>query len=590
MSPEMTEVITITFPRLNQFWNDCGIVGLYQTIMGQVHAPPQEGESDGNARMDDRFGVSVSLTPEQLTITGSIHSIEDLLQRAYSRLVFRYYNVSTKFQKEDRATYNFYFDEEKDQFVAFPKRKAQGVAALIYDKAPRPVAETVDWASKEKREIVFSGKKQKKVRARLPNTHSHLQARLDEFLDQHGLDVTTSGLLLNGPNQVRPKVVIKIGDGKPRGTCFLCGQQAVALESVSQTVFPLVTGESGALGFFSEGGDPSKACWRCAFVAKFVPVLGFFMWAGDRLHLFFPFASSLTKINQVYQPLMRAAEFEPNWYRNFETELGGYFTHPAETCLAFLHTVYRKILRHVEDTSSDADIFLRELYGLVQEEAPVSFAVMSASSKGNTMMVTDTWLFDDVAYLFRLFDRSGCDGIDLSGVAKALVDHDAKAESRTLGRERILRNILTRRPIVSDVSAFVSRKGDGGYDLNAFTQLYECIRHKEEPMYSEMVATAASLGKQIGLVLAGKVKSKGEHEGRAKGSLFRLRKARTLAEFVNEIPRLQHRYGLSVKKEIYEGALTLDNFEEFRGFCLIAAFNAFHAGLSNKGDQGGSGQ
>lgn len=109
-------------------------------------------------------------------------------------------------------------------------------------------------------------------------------------------------------------------------------------------------------------------------------------------------------------------------------------------------------------------------------------------------------------------------------------------------------------------------------------------------MYSEMVATAASLGKQIGLVLAGKVKSKDEHEGRAKGSLFRLRKARTLAEFVNEIPRLQHRYGLSVKKEIYEGALTPGNFEEFRGFCLIAAFNAFHAGLSQKGDQGGSGQ
>lgn len=586
----MADEITVTFPRLNQFWNDCGVVGLYQTILGQVHAPPQEGESDGDTRMDDRFGVSVILTPEQLALCGSMHSIEDLLQRAYSKLVARYYNVSTEFQKEDRTTYNFYFDEKKDQFVAFPKRKAQGVAALIYDKAPRPVAESIDWAAKEKREIVFLGKKQKKARARLPSTHRHLQSRLDEFLDQHGLDVTTSGLLLNGPNQVRPKVAINVGAGKSKGICFLCGQQAVALESVSQTVFPLVTGESGTLGFFSEGGDPSKACWRCAFVAKFVPVLGFFMWAGERLHLFFPFAPSLTKMIQVYQPLMRAAEFQPNWYRNFETELGGYFTHPAETCVAFFHTVYRKTLRHAEDTRSEADTFLSELYQLVQEDAPVGFAVMSATSKGNTMMVTDTWLFDDVAYLFRLFNRAEREGIDLSRVAKTLVDHDAKAESRTLGRERILRSILTRRPIVSDVSAFVSRKGDAGYDLNAFTQLYECIRHKEEPMYSEMVVTAASLGKQIGLALAGKVKSKDEHEGRAKGSLFRLRKARTLAEFVNEIPRLQHRYGLSVKKEIYEGALTPGNFEEFRGFCLIAAFNAFHAGLSSKGDQGGSGQ
>lgn len=584
----MANETTVTFPRLNQFWNDSGVVGLYQVISGRVYAPFQGETSENNGHLDVRYGVKANLTPKNLEIKGNITAIEEMLQHAYSILVNRYYNISTKLQVEDRTAYNFFYDEKKDQFIAFPKRKAQGVAALIYDKAPRPMTGTLAWAAKEKRDVVVSGKTQKRTRAKLPDTHRHLQNRLDEFLDQHGLDVTTSGLLLNGPNQVRPNVTIKLGSGKPKGVCFLCGHSAVVLESVSQTIFPLVTGESGTLGFFSEGGKPSKACWRCAFVAKFVPVLGFFMWAGERLHLFLPFAPSLTKINHVYEPLMRATEFEPNWYRNFETSLGGYFNHPTETCLAFLHTIYRKTLRHSEETLSEADTFLQELYGLVQEEAPVSFAVVSATSKGNTMMVTDAWLFDDVAYLFRLFDRAEREGINLARMAKDLVDHEAKAENRTLDRTRIFRNILNRQPVVSDVGAWVGWKGNASFDLNKFTQLYECIRHKEEPMYTQMVETAASLGKQIGLALAGKVRSKDEHEGRAKGSLFRLRKARTMAEFVNEIPRLQHRYGLSVRKELYEGALTPGNFDEFRGFCLIAAFNAFHAGLPNKTDQGGS--
>jgi hypothetical protein len=586
----MANETTVTFPRLNQFWNDSGVVGLHQVILGQAYAPKHEDSPDSNGRLDVRYGVTANLTSERFAITGDVCAIEDLLKHAYSVLVSRYYNISTKAQVEDHTTYNFFYDEKKDQFVAFPKRKAQGVAALIYDKAPRPITGTIPWAAKEKRDVIVSGKTQKRTRAKLPDTHSHLQSRLDEFLDQHGLDVTTSGLLLNGPNQVRPSVMIKLVGGKPKGVCFLCGQPSAVLESVSQTIFPLVTGESGTLGFFSEGGYPSKACWRCAFVAKFVPVLGFFMWAGERLHLFLPFAPSLTKMNQVYEPLMRAIEFEPNWYRNFETSLGRYFTHPTETCLAFLHTVYRKTLRHSEETLSEADTFLQELYGLVQQEAPVSFAVVSATSKGNTMMVTDAWLFDDVAYLFRLFDRADREGINLARIAKDLVDHEAKAENRTLDRTRMFQSILNRQPIIFDVSAWVGRQGKTGFDLNKFTRLYECIRHKEEPMYAEMVETAASLGKQIGLALAGKVRSKDEHEGRARGSLFRLRKVRTMAEFVNEIPRLQHRYGLSVKKELYEGALTPSNFEEFRGFCLIAAFNAFHAGLSNKTDQGGSGQ
>jgi hypothetical protein len=586
----MANEVIVTFPRLNQFWNDCGVVGLYRVIRGTVHAPaPLDGSAVDTTPLENIHGVLTELTPAKFTLTGKQTNVLRLLETAHQRVVQRYYNITTQNQIEKKATWNVYYNSEKDRFEKFPKRTVAGIARLFYkeNQVIRPLAKSLKWGNGE------DGKRRAGV---FPEEFARLQTRYDMYLKSENLKPgPPAGLLIDGPNAVqiplKPKPKLRESNSSER--CFLCGDVADPRAAISQAIYPLATGPAGILSFYQFGEKPTQVCWQCSYVAKFVPVNAFFMRTGNKLsdlHAFFPFAPSLTKMNQVYEPLMRAAEFEPNWYRNFETELGGYFTHPAETCVAFLHTVYRKTLRHVDGTRSEADTFLSELYGLVQEDAPVSFAVMSATSKGNTMMVTDTWLFDDVAYLFRLFERSEREGIDLSRVAKALVDHDAKAESRTLERERILKSILTRRPIVSDVSTFVSRKGNAGYDLNVFAQLYERIRHKEEPMYSEMVATAASLGKQIGLALAGKVKGKDEHEGRAKGSLFRLRKARTLAEFVNEIPRLQHRYGLSVKKEIYEGALTPSNFEEFRGFCLIAAFNAFHAGLSNRGDQGGSGQ
>lgn len=86
---------------------------------------------------------------------------------------------------------------------------------------------------------------------------------------------------------------------------------------------------------------------------------------------------------------------------------------------------------------------------------------------------------------------------------------------------------------------------------------------------------AVSLGKRIGSLVAA------EKDGR-KGDLFSLRKARTVADFLAELNRLQFRYPLAVPPETYDGALRQDTFEEFRGFCMVAALNAFNARITSK--------
>ena len=85
---------------------------------------------------------------------------------------------------------------------------------------------------------------------------------------------------------------------------------------------------------------------------------------------------------------------------------------------------------------------------------------------------------------------------------------------------------------------------------------------------------AVTLGKRIGVAVA--------QERGKKGSLFTLRKCRKLPDFLNELNRLQFRFNIAIPPSVYEGHLTDSNFEEFKGFCLLAALNAFNAGTASK--------
>ena len=55
--------------------------------------------------------------------------------------------------------------------------------------------------------------------------------------------------------------------------------------------------------------------------------------------------------------------------------------------------------------NADQDNGYSALMDVVWSDAPLSFALVSAEQKGNTQMPTQVWLFDDVVYLFRLFQH-----------------------------------------------------------------------------------------------------------------------------------------------------------------------------------------
>ena len=570
----MSEV-QICFPRLNNFWNDSGVLGIYRCIIGDVHADPQFGDKEFYDHLDAEYPVIVNLEKDGLKIGGEAKDVEAVLERAYGRLVKRYYDVSTQKQRDDKSSWNFYYDSIEDQFATFPKRKAQGIAALIFDKAPRPAGGQIRWKDKNQPGL-------------LPDSYAHIQDRLDGFLEQQKLKAgPPAGMLLDEPNRVRPKVKIKVEGGRLKtAPCFLCGQYSSSMEKVNQTVFPFITGDSGVKSFFNLTREIVQVCWCCAYVGKFVPVNGFFSQAGNRLHTFFPFAPDLLKMNEVYGTLNSIVKWEPNFWRNFESRIGGYFTHPREVAFSFMHRVYEHLAK--DRQNADQDNGYSAFMDVVWSDAPLSFALVSAEQKGNTQMPTQVWLFDDVVYMFRLFQQiekpDEKQGGTWKDIAHSMIDFTAQRnENRSLERDRLLGSVLRKQSILRQAEAFayhINREGRQYFaPLFDFVIHYEgVLRKKGESMETQAREAAVTLGRRIGSVIA--------KEGGKKGSLFALRKCRTLPDFLSELNRLQFKWQIAVPPAAYEGQLNQTNFEEFRGFCMLAALNSFNAGTASNDKKG----
>jgi len=560
----LTKSITVEFKKKGNYWFDAGLVGLIKTL---------QDINDND--------VQISTNDDALTITGEPKKIQVALENAYDKLIEEYYNVSTKKQKEDKVSYNFYYDEKEDKFVAFPKRKSMGIAEMIYNKAPRPVDKSVKWVSKEKRDIQINGKTIKRTRAILPQEYQHIQTRMDEFLDEHGLDITTSGLLINGPNEVRPKLKISVADKKTAGVCYLCGEETNQLEDANQTIFPLITGTSGVLSFNSCASKPEKICWKCSLLGKFVPANGFYMYQGDNLFIFLPYSVSLKKMELIYDQFQALkVGTDPNLFSNFNHDLGQYIQHLYEATFAFLHCLYTQLLSHKDADMDDGILDLDAMWDLTLNKAPIEFFIIHTKKEGNTFSGKLFWVFKDTIYIFRLFDYiREKTGTPMKNILLYLIDYSQKKnEAKTFVRNKVLERILKKQSILDLVEQFVYHT-NSKYFTPLFDMLieYEILLREGDNVYKEEQDAAVRLGRSIGMAV-------GKSQNGKKGDLFALRKSRKKTDFLEQINRLQFKLGneLIIPNDIYEGKLTDENFVEFKQFCMIAALNSYNFVISSK--------
>ncbi|AKB14244.1 hypothetical protein SAMN02910340_02494 [Methanosarcina thermophila] len=553
------DFLEIIFPKLSHFWMDSGLLGLYKIA-----------EKEDPSKLD----VEMRLTDEGLTFKGNEDNLTALFNKSYKSLLDQYYNKSTEKQKQKKE--GFYYDSKEDKFVRFPKVKAMGIAGLIFNKPPRMTAKQVKY---DVIEVNEAGKKiKKKV---LPPEYSHLQDRFDSFLSETGLKISSNNLLIDGPNAIRPQVDIKVKKGKEKGRCFICGEASHSLSEIGGTVYPMITGSSGVLSFNSNGGSPEKVCWKCDFLGKFVPVNGFYVYNNDSYNIYFPYSSSPIKMSEVYDSFQAEKIEDPNLLINFKNNLGFFFQHPFEQFFSFLYSLYLTFLRKTPTDGSEFELDLEKLFDVFILKAPLEFYIINTRALGDTQMGKMIWPFNDSVYLFRLFDKIEKKKINLKEVMENLIDYDQKKnDNKTLIRNKVCERILKKNSILELIEqyAFHINKSKKRYikPIHDFVIEYEKIlKEGNDKVDQEIIDTAVSLGKTIGFSVA--------TAGRkGKGDLFRLRRTRKPEDFLNEINRIQIKYGALVTADLYgKGQEFENNFQEFKQFCMIAALNTFNAKSQN---------
>lgn len=544
----------LRFGRAGHFWQDCGLLGLWSMLKEVC-----QGD------------VKLSLDSEGLSLEGEPSSMESALMTAYDRLVSRYYDVSTQKQRDNKEGYNFYLDTKTETFVPFPKKKTYGIAQMVYDNPPSASASQVGW---------------KKGKAGdLPDSLAHLQPSLDRFLDQQGLKPTGKNLLLDGPNEIRPKAELFIAEEGKKGknVCALCGGRTSKAVDVKSTVFPLLGGNSAGLSFNPEGGKPDKSCWKCAFTGLFTPAVGLFRSSGGMLFAYFPFSSSMEALKEFLPSMKAMKDEDPNGYYNFDIRLGDYFSRESEMTLAFLHHLYVTLKNH---RGEDDPLEIDELLDLVSSHGDLGFYVLAADPHTQPKGIKSLWPFTDTRWIFRLFDRLEKEGKDLKKVMALLVDWDAKKD-KTLIRDRICRAMLNGRSILETTERLVYHLF-GGKDraylapLVDFVVFYEKNGRRTVGMKDEHREAAVRLGKRIGSIAGSNDREKGEKRGRS--CLYSLRRSRSMVTFMEQLNRLQFRMagGLVIPPDIYGGALSEANFQEFKQYCMICALNSYFAAQSSK--------
>lgn len=556
-------IIEVNFPKLNHFWMDAGLLGLYR-----ISQKEQSKDS----------GVELLFNDSGVAFNGTEKNIQMLLQKAYDRLLKDYYNTSTQNQIEKNE--GFYYDTKKDQFVRFPKVKPMGIAGLV----------KISGQSYKNQGVAKIEKVSGSPYPRLEQKYSHIQDRFEKFLIDTKLKAGAS-LLLNGKNIVTPSIHIEKLSGKSKGRCFLCGQESHSLSDIGGTVFPFITGTSGVLSFNTSGSNAEKVCWKCDFIAKFVPVSGFYNVNKDTTHLYFPYSASLEKMNDVFRSLDVTRFDDPFLMKNFDnTRLGGYFQKPYEQFFTFLYSLYRVVMTKRVTASpdeNDYELDYEALFDINLNKSPLDFFVVYTELLGEAQMGKMIWPFHESVYIFRLFDYLEQNKVNLKQVMTLLVDHEQpKNESKTILRNRVCENILKKQSIVALVEqqSFRLNKSEirNVRPLNDFVILYEkAIREGDTTMDQKIIDVAVSVGKTIGMSIAPSGK-------KGKGDLFRLRKTRKPEDFLNEISRIQMKYGTKVSADLYnQGQKMEENFTEFKQFCMIAALNTFNSGNPAPVEAGG---
>jgi hypothetical protein len=568
-------ITEIEFKRTGHTLLNNGIIGLYKYLMKAQ-----------NENFFD-FPFEFELTENKLTITSD--KLPQLLDDIYYWMGKEVYDTYTIKQQENAEKFkecNIYFNRIENKFFPFPKMNAYGLTHLLTNNAQGVTRHEKGWTNAKK----------------LEKTNSEELERFVNFFESSGLKML-SKLYYEPYTKITriPKLkenFLKEGNKK----CYLTGESYNELVDVTN-ISPFFSGLFNFNSYLSAGDK--KISWKARYLSMFSPVNAYYHYSNklrETIHIYLVSSDNLKNLNELINkleinestPVLRKKEFVSNIKFVEEIEKDSY-TEQFEVAFALIFSMYKKAILKYGNISENqfAD---DELFGeVITKIPPLAIESFKAESFASTMRPNTYENLNRLTPLFKLFHDAEKNGIVFGRFLPSLklLKPSERAANNKFRLERILRNQITREilqlksilPLIEDLffkcynylcSGELFEKKDYKQLFN-FTQLYEL---KIKTMEESLQNAAITLGKQIGVKMRHQDASQSQaaNAKRGRGDLITLRKARTQKQFLDELIRIDFKYGLSVNEEL-AGKINEQNYYSIKQFLIIGALNILNPAI-----------
>ena len=549
----------------HHWWIDAGIAGLY-LIAGS------------NDDIFNKYNIRIKVNPKENSLDFEYDdrdNLRDFFTECYEILANKYWNVSTKKQKEN------------PELVVYDIET--GVLSLVPKRTPTPVAGLFVGARSWRGEGIA-----------YEDMDAELKQKVHKYLTEKNKSLwSKKKLLLYNPPVCHQKLDIlpEIKQKKLMDTCCVCGAVSSSCSDIGLPSYLLFASGSASRSFNSQAKGPAKICWECEFLSKFALESVSYKQSKEDLFIIQVYSSQIEKLinlqNQMGTSSAMRQVSDDFFYANIGMEKDSilqYAGKPYEILWAFFNDKYSLLKKENvisgEGFVNDSNVCDDEVYMAFLEEIhtfPVQIFMLFTSESGDTFLTRELIIYQDIGYVFRLINYLWENDVDLRLMFQSLWDSDSQ-KNQNLVRERICRGILKKESVLHILEPFCFKKVINGRSMPMKNMLQFAVNYeiqiKEDVMKKEQIETAVNLGKQIviqALQQESEDKMKENILKKIKGDLFVLRKSRTKADFLTELNNLQFRYGITVSSKLLDGILEEVDFEDFRAYCIMGALNVFNS-------------
>lgn len=615
---------TIVYNKTSNIFLNSGIIGLYIYLK----------------KCKKKIAIDYKFKLEENKLIVKSDKLMDILEFVYYEMGKEFYDTSNKKQLQEKDKY--FFIREPFQAIAFGKMSSFGLSGLITKPplGPQPLPRNENNAVYFKRIIESDQDFANKIsRFYFENNLKIKYFDFDEIgnpLSNSNQDKGDSRIFLNEPyTKTTPlpkfdKLYFEAGEE----TCHITGNNYKKLIEPTSTS-PFL---SGLMNFESFGNNNSRRLsWEALYLSRFSPVLAFYIYTEglNKIACYFFQSDNLINTYRLYNTykslfLTRIELIEKNYMSNFKMltfdnqkkdsevfDVTTDFVWQNEILFILLYSFYRSFLynKNNEKTDDDNDFEPVKRY----DEFPISLIYFRSDSFASTMRPQLFEEFNNYKFiisLFKYFEEKEEIKLDSKKMLNFLqsLKYIKDSERSSVNkysierkiRNQILKDILSIKSILEDVrtlffncfSDLISGSKSWYRDYNLIFNIakyYEKIilfggdKNMNEELQEKAIKLGTSIG--MGIINYDSPQNKTDRETNIKGGrkyIISFNKARTLQQFLNEIVRIQTRYGMVVSEDLLKG-VSENNWEYIRSFCIIKTLSVLNSELQFKKQENNEG-